>query len=235
MKLHKQITIANKPYPLVNDNTRLGLFTPGRASFTVQANEKLSGIVIYSCGYQADKLQRWFIGFVETSTTVDAKQQRIFCRELTAVLFGRLPLALRDTDIKNTLAAITAATSLEFIVPAGAKTYTSRKAPAFYNLANGYHALDSLATVYGYRKPLWQQQLDGKVFVGSWDDSRWATRPANLPTTWETNVTSANGATVPALPALRPGALYNDNILTGVEFSGVKMNLTWAANPWADR
>jgi hypothetical protein len=203
--------------------------------FTVQHSQPLTGVVIFSAGYKVNQVNPWFIGFVESSTTVDNKQQRIFCRELTAVLFARLPLALRDVNLQQTLAAITGTTGLEFTLPEKAKTYTARNAAAFYNLANGYHAMDNLAHVYDIEKPLWQQQSDGTVFVGSWNDSHWANKKLDIPRTWETQITSANGATVPALPALRPGAIYNGNILTAVEFAGVKMKLTWAANPWAER
>ena len=235
MKLHKKITVAAQPYPLVSEAANLNLFTPGRAVFTVQADQAVAGIVIFSAGYNPDQVKPWFIGYVETSTQVDNKQQRIFCRELTAVLFPRRPLALRDVNLKQILAAITQATTLEFVLPATAKTYTSQETAAFYNLANGYHAMDSLGGVFDIEKLLWQQQVDGKVWVGSWNDSHWATKSVDIPRTWETNITSANGATVPALPALRPGAIYNGKVLTGVEFSGVQMKLTWAANPWANR
>ena len=111
MKLHKKITVAAQPYPLVSEAANLNLFTPGRAVFTVQADQAVAGIVIFSAGYNPDQVKPWFIGYVETSTQVDNKQQRIFCRELTAVLFPRRPLALRDVNLKQILAAITQATT----------------------------------------------------------------------------------------------------------------------------
>ena len=147
----------------------------------------------------------------------------------------RLPLALRDVTLSQTLAAIGEITQLQFVLPKTPKTYTQRKAPAFYNIANGYYAMDSLATVYGIKKLIWRQQPDGKVWVGSWEDSPLANRPVVIENRWETQTTAANGATVPILPPLRPGVRYNGNILTSVEFSGLEMKLTWDDNPWGKR
>ena len=45
MKLHKVLTIGGTVYPLVKDDVRLELRTPGRASFTVQAKAPLNGLV----------------------------------------------------------------------------------------------------------------------------------------------------------------------------------------------
>ncbi len=235
MKLHKKLSIGGKALPLIDETVHLGLFTPGRAVFTVEAVTPLTGVVQFSCGYQINHLQRWFLGYVESSTQVGAKQLRVFCRELTAVLHRRLPLMLRDVTLEDTLTTISGLTALSFVVPEKALLYTRRPLPVFYNLANGYYAMDSLAKVYHYTQPLWQQQVDGKVFVGSWADSRWPARPVVLPQHWESSVTSANGAAVPALPALRPGALYNGAILTTVALTGLNMALTWAENPWAGR
>lgn len=235
MKLHKRISISGKPRPLTADALSLSLLTPGRAVFTVISDVPLNGVVVFECGYQPENIKPWFIGFVEQSTTVDAKQQRIFCRELTAVLFKRLPISLRAVTIKQVLDKVSALSALNFMLPKSETTYTRSEAPAFFNIANGYYAMDSLASVFMIKKPLWQQQSDGSVFVGSWDDSPWATKKIDMPRTWESDVTSANGATVPALPALRPGAIYNGSVLTNVEFAGVKMKLTWSKDPWAER
>ena len=235
MKLHKLITIADTPYPLVDEVVNLTLFTPGRAVFTVQSHEPVTGMVIFSTGYHPKKIKPWFTGFVESATQVDAKQQRLFCRELSAVLFYRLPLALRDVTLRQTLVAISQITGLQFVLPQQAKPYTSLQAPVFYNTANGYHAMDSLAAVFAIKNLIWQQQPDGKVWVGSWYDAPLASRPVEIRRNWETQTTAANGATVPVLPTLRPGVFYNHKVLTSVELSGVHMKLTWESNPWINR
>ncbi|USD19758.1 hypothetical protein MJO52_11760 [Microbulbifer variabilis] len=235
MKLHKTITVAGTPYAIVDSNVRVNLFTPGRALFTVQAEQSLKGLVVFSCGYDVTAIKPWFLGFVEACTQVDKKQQRIFCRELSAALYYRLPLALRGVDLQGALNTISGATGLRFTLPAGDMAYLKQRVATLYNTANGYHMMDSLGEVFGIAKLLWQQQTDGQVFVGSWNDSNWATSPVQVDRTWERQLTSHNGATLPVMPTMRPGALYNGDILTGVELVGAKMNITWSANPWAER
>lgn len=234
MKLHKALTVSGKPYDIVEDDVRLSLLAPGRATFIVKHGQALSGIVRYSCGYNAKNIKSWFVGFIQTSTKVDAKQQRIFCRELSAMLEPRLPLSLRDVTLSEILKTIASETKLSFVTPEEPKSYTHRRAARFYNLSGGYFALDSLAGVFGIDRHIWQQQADGKIFVGDWRDSHWASKPVTLPNSFESDVRVLNGATLPAFPALRPGALYNDSIITSVEFSGLRMKLTWSDNPWGD-
>lgn len=236
MKLHKTLTVAGEPRQVVSDSIQLSLFSPGRAVFSVQSDTAaLKGVVVFRCGYQATALKTWFVGYVESCTAVDKKQVRIFCRELAGVLYHRLPLALRDVTLGDTLAAITAATGVGFTLPTAATLYQQKRAPAFYNLGSGYHAMDSLAAVFNIAKPIWQQQPDGAVFVGSWDHSAWPGKPVDVPREFETSVTVSNGATIPVMPAFRPGAIYNGNVLTDVALSGLNMQLQWAANPWRDR
>ncbi|WP_444894903.1 hypothetical protein [Microbulbifer sp. SSSA005] len=235
MKLHKQISVGGEIYKLVDSNIRLNLFTPGRAVFSLQSSEPISGLTIFSCGYDAGSLSPWFVGFVESSTTVNTQQQRIFCRELSAVLYYRLPIALRNVGLEETLHKIGELSGLEFSLPQGEFEYLKNRTAAFYNTGNGFHAMDSLASVFNIPKLLWQLQAGGDLFVGSWDHSYWADKPVQIDRSWERQLTSHNGATLPALPALRPGALYNGDILTGVELAGTQMNITWSANPWAER
>lgn len=235
MKFHKKVTVAGEEYALVDDQVMLGLFTPGRARFSLQSDQPLKGVVVFYCGYQAAALKPWFIGYVESCTQVDKKQYRIFCRELSGALYHRLPLALRDVTLAETLAAITAKTGVKFTLPTAATIYTQNRAPAFYTLGGGYHAMDSLAAAYNIPRMIWQQQTDGTVFVGSFDHSPWAGKAVTVPREYETDVAVSNGATVPALPAFRPGATYNGNILTDVALSGLEMTLHWAADPWKDR
>lgn len=235
MKLHKRLSVAGKPINLIDDDIRLAMFTPGRASFSVESPTALTGVVVFSCGYQIDKIAPWFIGYVESCTQVDKKQQRIFCRELSAALYNRLPLALRDVTMAETLAAISAETGLKFTLPTAAAAYLANKAAAFYNMANGYYALDCLADVYGVDKPIWLQLVDGSVFVGSWDHSPMATKVVDIHRDFENEVRVANGATISAILGLRPGIVYNGSILTDVSLVGLKMQLQWSANPWRDR
>ncbi|MBL4761404.1 MAG: hypothetical protein JKY93_01735, partial [Gammaproteobacteria bacterium] len=90
MKLHRALEVGGDDKRIIDDDVRLNLSSPGSAFFVVESDERLSGIVRFSIGYSLDKMQRFFIGYVESSTTIDSKQQKIFCRELTASLSRRI-------------------------------------------------------------------------------------------------------------------------------------------------
>jgi len=227
MKLHKVLTVAGAVYPLVKDEVRLDLRSPGRAAFTVTAAEPLRGLVTLDIGYNTGALQRHFIGYVERCTAANNQQQVMFCRELSSVLAQALPLSLRHVDLNQVLAEIATQTGLRFRVPDQA--YTRTKAPYFYNLAAGFQALDSLARVYSVPDFIWQQQGDGEVFVGSWADSYWGSRPAlELPVELFDDYQGNQGAVVAALPGLRPGmTINNGERITAVTLADTQMAIRW--------
>jgi len=234
MKLHKKLNVKGEPFEIVSELIVLNLFSPGTATIVVKSSQALSGTVAFYCGYQSKRLKPWFTGVIETSTEVDKGHQRIFCRELSSLLFSSLPLALRSANMEQVLSKVSQKTLLEFAIPDDA-IYTTTKTPVFYSVANGYFALDSLAVVFDINKFMWQQQVDGQIFVGSWNDSKWANKPIDIPRAWEVQKGAANTAILPTVPELRPGALYNQNILTTVQFTGTEMKLTWDKDPWANR
>ena len=65
------------------------------------------------------------------------------------------------------------------------------------------------------------------VFVGSWDDSRWADKPVSIPDNIFTKHLAQNSATLGMIPALRPGALFNRGIITAVQLKQENMVITW--------
>ncbi|OEC32715.1 hypothetical protein SAMN05216600_11825 [Pseudomonas cuatrocienegasensis] len=147
MKLHKVLSIAGKVYPLVKDDVRLDLRSPGRASFTIKSEVPVRGLVLFDLGYNERALQRHFIGHVERCTQASSLEHVLFCRELTSVLALPLPMNLRHVDMRQVLGEIAARTGLRFRVPD--KPYAKVKAPYFYSLATGFQAMDSLAQVFG--------------------------------------------------------------------------------------
>lgn len=227
MKLHKVLTIDGVVYPLVSDDVRLELRTPGRATLTIKAAAPVKGLVTLDIGYNDSPLQRHFIGYVERCTASNAIEQVLFCRELAAILANRLPLNLRHADLSTVLGEISQKTGLGFRVPD--KAYTKVKAPFFYNLAAGYQAMDSLPRVFGITDFMWQQQGDGEVFVGRWADSFFGTRPPlQLPVELFNDYQSNQSAMIAALPGLRPGASINQGErITHVTLTGNQMAIRW--------
>lgn len=227
MKLHKVLTIGGVVVALVNDDVRLDLKSPGRATFTIQAGDQVSGLVTLDIGYNESALQRHFIGYVERCTAANGVEQIVFCREVSAVLAKSMPMNLRHVDLRAVLADISSKTGLRFRVPD--QPYTKVKAPYFFSLAAGYQAMDSMGTVFGIPDFIWQQQGDGEVFVGSWADSFFGVRPAlQLPVSLFDGYQGNQSAMVAALPGLRPGASINQGErITSVTLAGTQMAIRW--------
>ena len=227
MKLHKILSINGERVELVKDDVRLDLKSPGRATFTIQAQAPVRGLVTLDIGYNERTLQRHFIGYVERCTAANRVEQVLFCREMAAVLAKPLPLNLRHVDLRAVLSEINQHTGLRFRVPEQA--YASVKAPFFYSLAAGYQALDSMARVFSIPDFIWQQQGDGEVFVGSWADSFFGVRaPLQLPTELFDGYQGNQSAMIAALPGLRPGATINQGErITSVALVDNQMAIRW--------
>lgn len=60
MQLHKRLIVNGEPVPLIDDDVRLDLFSPGCAAFTVSSNTQLKGLVQLDMGYMPNQLQRFF-------------------------------------------------------------------------------------------------------------------------------------------------------------------------------
>lgn len=227
MKLHKVLSIDGKAYPLVQEDVRLTLSSPGRATFTIQAPAAVKGLVTLDLGYNDNPLQRHFLGYVERCTQANQVEQVLVCREMAGILARSLPMNLRHADLRTVLGEISNQTGLKFRVPD--QPYTRTKAPFFYNLAGGYQAMDTLAKVFGIDDYIWQQQGDGEVFVGSWAHSFFGARSAlQLPVELFNDYQGNQSAMIAALPGLRPGATINQGErITHVTLSGNQMGIRW--------
>lgn len=227
MKLHKVLSIGGTVYPLVKDDVRLNLDSPGRAVFTIGTTEPVKGLVTLDIGYNESALQRHFLGYVERCTSSNAVEQVVACRELAGILEAPLPLNLRHVTLRDVLSTISDKLGLSFKVPD--QDYTRVRAPYFYSLASGYLAMDSLAKVYGIPDFIWQQQGNGEVFAGAWVDSFFGARPAlQLPPAFFNDYQGNQSAVISVLPGMRPGAtINNDQRVTSVALVGNQMSLKW--------
>ncbi|UOA08622.1 hypothetical protein [Methylobacter sp. S3L5C] len=227
MRLSRQLNINNVSYPVIEDRILLDLDSPGRAQFLIDAGDKpitAKQIVSFSFGYGInDTMQRFFLGFIDTVNTVDRRQQ-LFCRELSATLFAPLALDLRHVTMLEVITEIHKKTGLTFSIGNG--DYSMTKVANFYNLGNGYQAMQSMERVFKIPNYLWQQQGDGVIYAGSWDDSRYADKPMTLSTDFFTEHLS-NSAKLAAIPVLRPGVSLNGNIISQIDFSSNHMGLKW--------
>ncbi|MFZ2406157.1 MAG: hypothetical protein WAW41_13545, partial [Methylobacter sp.] len=227
-KLDRQLNINNAPYNVIEDRVLLDLDAPGRAQFVIDAGDKpveAKQIVSFTLGYaKHDTMQRVFLGYIESVNTMD-RRQKLFCRELSAVLYAPLRLDFRHVTMQEVIGEIHTKTGLTFAVGEG--EYSSKKVANFYNLGNGYQAMQSMSRVFAITDYFWQQQGHGTIYAGSWQDSRWADLPVELGGEMFTEHLANNSARMVAVPALRPGVKLNGNIVTKVDFSGNQMVVTW--------
>ena len=215
-------------YNLVEDRVILELSGVGRATFTVDgkgADIKPKQKVMYACGYsQHDKLQQVFLGYVEAVTPVD-KRVQVFCRELSGVMHYTQPLSMRHPDLNEVLAEVTKNTGLEFSVPE--KDYAKKKVPHFVNHGSGFHIFSSISTVFEVKDLIWQQQGDGEVYIGAWEDSRYKDLDVDVAQHHFTEQISNKSARMAISPALRPGVVLNGKRVKMVEYVGNFMTVTW--------
>ncbi|MGB3222514.1 MAG: hypothetical protein WBB23_06915 [Desulforhopalus sp.] len=216
MKLVKELYINDTPVGLVREHIFLDISTPGRADFTVRSTEPLSGIVQLSIGAAGrNSLVDFFTGFIVRSNTVDGAQQRIFCRELSAVLWSTIPVSIRNASMNDVLGVYARKTGLSFVKLDNA--YATTPSPVFQTIANGIHGLDSMGAVFNVPDFIWQQQGDGEIFVGDWNDSRWAGKPFSIDESFFQEVQLDGTKTMQAVPGLRPGVLLNGQYITSLQ------------------
>ncbi len=225
MKIEKQLLIGGRAYPLIQDEVRLELSTPGRAQFRVQASGSLSGAVEYFCGWGDGALTRYFVGYIERSNRVSDEEQLIFCRELAALLARPMPLGLRQASLRQVIREIGQQSGLELVTGRGA--YSNTPSPYYFHTGSGYGALDALGTVYRVPDFIWQQQSDDRIFAGSWADSEHARTSLHLDDQALTAHLTGGGARLPMDPTLRPGVATNRGRIHAVCLSQELMNIQW--------
>ena len=135
-------------------------------------------------------------------------------------------MELRQPTLKDVLTTIYEKTGLNFSIPE--QSYSTTKVPHFKNLGDGYQAIKTIGRVFQIDDYIWQQQDSGVVYVGSWSDSRWPDRAAEIPTRFFNRQLSSQSAELATIPQLRPGALLNQKRLNSVELNGSFMVVTWS-------
>ena len=224
MKLFKRFTVDGTEYPIVKEDIRLDIDRPGLAIIEVLAEAELAGTVEYAMGWNhSNGLTVYFTGEIKTSTTVDAKRQKLLCLELSARIDNSAPVSLRHPTLKDVLEKYAGLTGLSFIVPD--KGYASEKVPAFYGFGSAFHAMHSIGDVFHIPDYVWLTQGDGRVFVGSWEDSRWKGRELSVPQEMFKQVSADGDIMMTVAPGIRPGCVVNEKRVIRVNFSGHQARL----------
>ena len=225
MKIIKQLHVNGSPYALIDEEVRLELSSPGRARFLVQSSKPLSGVVQFAIGWSDSELFRLFTGFIDRQTTVNDKQQLLFCRELSAALNRPMPMGLRRVSLKQVLAHLSLKTDISFAT--SPQPYSQTPVSHFHHTGGGYQAMDAVGRVFQIPNYIWQQQGDGSVYAGSWHDSRWASRPVQIPDKLFTQHLAHNSAQMMMIPSLRPGVAFNRGIIDTLTSKNDSMVISW--------
>ena len=232
MKAHYLLKINGQDVDVIEHDIRLDLFSPGRASFVVKKNNDDLGDVTFDI-VEGENVNRVFAGIcTDRPNRIDDNYQRIFCREYSSILSNNLPLAMRNVRFSDVLLKISTITNLNFSFNP-ASDFLEKNSPFFYSIGSGYHCLDSLLETFQVDRPVWQQQIDGSIFVGSWNESFWAGKTPSIPKRFFNNHGVQNSATVPIIANLRPGAELDERgIIYQMAIKKDLMSMRWSNNPW---
>ncbi|MDK9740287.1 hypothetical protein KI655_23585 [Vibrio sp. D404a] len=198
--------------------------TPGRCELAIEGNSEPNTIIAVDLGWGSD-ISRVFLGYIERVQPAEKGWSKVFCRELSAILYKPLNIIMRHPTLMQLLSEVTNKTGLQFVVPE--KAYSKTAIPCFYSDGNGYRVIDELAQAFSIEDLFWQQQGNGQIYVGGWKDSFWADKPVTIPNELMTNHTANKSVKIPAIPKLKPGVVVNGLRLIGVEFEGTEAKLTW--------
>lgn len=198
--------------------------TPGTCQ--IKVNEKVNKLsqVAVDLGW-GKMIDRVFFGYVERAMPSENGWYTLFCREFSAALSFNFSVMLRHPTLKQVLDELTKQSGIQFVIPN--KAYTETSIPCFYCDSSGYAILDNIGRAFRINDFIWQQQGNGKVFVGSYADSFWQDKPISIPSKLMTGHQSGKTATMPAAPMIRPNVTANDERIQKVEFKETNITISW--------
>lgn len=229
MRYIRDLLINGDLTHLIEEDIFLDINSPGRATLTIispELPEINSSVEFYLGRASADKIHLLFSGEVEKAWKLDNKHIKLFCRQFSARLYQTVPLNLRHCSMRDVLTEIANLTGLNFYLP---KTnYSDKPVARYFNLGDGIAAMDRMAEVFQVPDFYWQQEGMKDIYVGSWSDSRWATRPIPVPLNLM-KLTGSYIAKVPAIPSLLPGVdMTEHGRLLTLRHSKDHMELKWS-------
>lgn len=198
--------------------------SPGTCQLTVDKSAERFTPVAFEMGW-GDMIERVFYGYIERIMPAANGLYTVFCRELSSALANNLSVTLRHPTLRNVCDEIKGQVGLEFVLPD--KPYADTAIHCFYGDTSGYAMLDNLGRTYKVPDFIWQQQGNGKIYLGSYQDSFWAGKDITIPQSLMTDQQAGKTATIPAVPKLRPNVTANGARIAKVEFKGTNMTISW--------
>lgn len=223
MKLVERLYLGDSEAKIIDTVCSLAYRSPGTATILTDRAPNMQQVIAYECGYD-NTIIRYFMGYVESYKQINNNVYSLFCRELSAALRQSLPLSIQHVTLRDVLSRITTVTGLQFVIPD--QDYTNTPAPHVISQSTGYALMDNLGDVFNIDSYIWQQQGDGRIFVGSWKDSTWNGKNIPVPHQFIENA-QINTAQIPMHPTLRPGIMINGQRVRNIELNKTKMQITW--------
>lgn len=224
MKLNKRLTLNGEDAHIVDDKWILELSSAGRGFVTVKGTAQTRALVQFDMGY-GTKLQRCFTGVVAKAEPADNGHTRLLVKELAFVLGTRITMSIQHATFRKVITELAENTGLNFVLP-NAK-YVDTPIPNFTTGGTGAQLLQNAGRAFNIPDFCWYQEPNGDIYAGSYQHSRWPSRPVPIESELTSSQASGNSITIPAIPLMRPGALVNDQKITHVEFDGTNMTLRW--------
>ncbi|HEI9850104.1 hypothetical protein [Serratia ureilytica] len=220
------LQIDAETVPVASHELVLDLNACGRGFITAETDQASIGKLIrVNVGYN-DQTLRWFTGYVERDQAADNGFRRLFVRELVGVFEKSWPLSVQHPTLRQVAEKLAAESGLAFILPDG-KAYTDTPIPHFVHSGTGWQLLSNLGRAFGITDYIWQQLPDGTVWLGAWEDSRFANLPIDIPNEYAKAAGAGNSITLPAIPSIRPGVMANGQRITRVALKDDDVTLTW--------
>ncbi|MGP7732911.1 hypothetical protein [Oceanimonas smirnovii] len=224
MKLNKRMTVNGKEVHLVNDKWMLELSSAGRGIVTIKDSAPPKALVHFDMGY-GTTMHRWFTGIVTRAEPADNGHTRLLMKELSFVLGTRTTMSIQHATIRQVITELAEQTGLTFALPEA--DYVDTAIPNFTTAGTGAQLLENASRAFQIPEFCWYQQPDGNIYVGSYQHSRWPSRPLTLDAELTDHQAAGNSLTLPVIPLMRPGALVNGQRITHLEFDGADMTLRW--------
>lgn len=231
MKITTWITVNKKTVAEIKKAVRLELNTPGRGLLQIAADDQpLAGQHVQINMQLGDNpVQVVFQGIVEEVVPQQARAYRLLVREFSALLNRRIAVSLQHCTPEQILSEISEQTGLMFILPDS--QWTKNDVARFQHVGGGYGALDYLLRVFQVPQPIWQQQPDGRIYVGELGKSIMANKVIPIKPELISNL-SSQGGDLPAMPRLRPGVKIDlgseQRFITSIDINDNLMRLMWS-------
>ena len=224
MKLNKRLTLNGEEAHIVDDKWMLELSSAGRGIVTVKGNTQTRSLVQFDMGY-GTTLHRWFSGIVTRAEPADNGHTRLLIKELSFALGFRFAMSIQHATFRQVITALADDTGLNFVLPDA--EYVDTPIPNFTTGGTGAQLLQNAGRAFNIPDFCWYQQPDGDIYAGSYQHSRWPSRPVSIESEITSSQAGGNSFSMLVSPVMRPGALVNDQKITHVEFDGTNMTLRW--------